>query len=308
MRRTRRAARIAELESELAAHRDAVHLVSAALGALADGDLESRVPRLGDSEDLVGLRHAANLLADRNDAFVREAAAALTAACEGRYHRRLLVRGLPGAFRAAAETINTARTTMQENEASSARREAATRAELESSVSAISDRVANTSVDLASSAEELSRAVAEAGAGAVSARDVIDTLERSSQEIQTSVALIKKVAEQTNLLALNASIEAARAGEAGRGFAVVAAEVKNLAATSARSSDDITARVDEVRAGVAAAVASIGLVSGAVEEMGQRAQAVESSATGSAGQPGLSSLAVTLRDEIARFADGGVRA
>ncbi|WP_122816932.1 methyl-accepting chemotaxis protein [Nocardioides pantholopis] len=305
MRRARRAAaRIAELEAELAAHRDAVRLATGALGALADGDLEARVPRLGDAEELAGLRRAANLLADRNDAFVREAAAALAAACEGRYHRRLLVRGLPGAFRAAAETINTARTAMQENEASSARREARTRAELEAAVSAISDRVADTSADLAASAEELTRAVSEAGAGAVSARDVIHTLEQSSQQIQTSVALIKKVAEQTNLLALNASIEAARAGAAGRGFAVVADEVKNLAATSARSSDDITARVDEVRAGVAAAVASIGQVTGAVAEMGERAQAVETAATGSGGEPGLSRLAVTLRDEIARFTGG----
>jgi methyl-accepting chemotaxis protein len=59
--------------------------------------------------------------------------------------------------------------------------------------------------------------------------------------------VIREIAGQTNLLALNATIEAARAGAAGRGFAVVAAEVKALAARTGVATEEIAARIEQIR-------------------------------------------------------------
>jgi len=75
------------------------------------------------------------------------------------------------------------------------------------------------------------------------AAEVAGALDRDSREIGKLVDGITRIASQTDLLALNAAIEAARAGQHGLGFRVVAGEVRKLAEQSARSAEEVGARV-----------------------------------------------------------------
>ncbi|PRY17676.1 methyl-accepting chemotaxis protein [Pseudosporangium ferrugineum] len=99
------------------------------------------------------------------------------------------------------------------------------------------------------------------------AEEVIAELERSLRGVADTAQLVRGIAGQTRLLALNATIEAARAGELGLGFTVVADEVKQLATSTADSTEQITGTIAELErdtarmaGAIAAMVAGIGSV------------------------------------------------
>lgn len=143
--------------------------------------------------------------------------------------------------------------------------------------SASQDASANVQT-VAAGAEELSASIQEIAArvteaAAVAANAATDTersnrqiqeLARSAEQISAVVDLIADIAAQTNLLALNATIEAARAGQAGAGFAVVASEVKELAAQTARATEEIRSKISEVQSNTAGSVAAMERVNAAV--------------------------------------------
>ena len=299
--------------TELEVYRAFVRQLTADCEAAARGDLEARCRPVPGSEriaDLVALQDGVNRALDVADAFVREADAALASAAEGRFHRRLLLTGLRGDFRRAAVDINAARDAMQATagrvtEEKDARLRLAD--EFESVVLAMSEQVATASTELSASAAGLTMA-ADAATGEVGrARETIGSLTRSSSEIKEIIAMIDSVAAQTRLLALNATIEAARAGEAGKGFAVVASEVKDLADQTARSTERVTAQVEQIRQAcedVATAMTTAGTT---VEQMDGLVDGIAAAVDGSAslgdGQDttGLSAMAERLRSEAIAF-------
>lgn len=87
--------------------------------------------------------------------------------------------------------------------------------------------------------------------------EIMKSMAKHSDEIQSITSLITDISEQTNLLALNAAIEAARAGEYGKGFAVVAEEVRKLAEQSKNSASEIGAMVQLIQSASDDAVKAI---------------------------------------------------
>ena len=71
-------------------------------------------------------------------------------------------------------------------------------------------------------------------------------LSNKVDKIRMVMHVMDEVAQKTELLSLNASIEATRAGEMGKGFALVANEIRSMAETSKRSSQEIRRIVDDI--------------------------------------------------------------
>ncbi|MFG1920830.1 methyl-accepting chemotaxis protein [Cryptosporangium sp. NPDC048952] len=124
-------------------------------------------------------------------------------------------------------------------------------------VSESSEQMGAAIAEITTNAQEAAAVARESVSLSQQAGEVIAKLGESGNRIAEVVKAINGIAEQTNLLALNATIEAARAGESGKGFAVVASEVKDLAQETARATEDVTARVEEIAADTRLAVTAI---------------------------------------------------
>ena len=128
-------------------------------------------------------------------------------------------------------------------------------------------RIATSTIDeRVSAANSITRAVVDR---ARQAGAVVDDLGESLHRVGGMATLIAGVAGQTKLLALNATIEAVRAGQSGEGFNVVASEVKELAATTARSTKEITDTIgslEESTTAVTTAIAEMTSGIGVVDE------------------------------------------
>jgi methyl-accepting chemotaxis protein len=289
----------------------------AALRQIADlctrasqGDLEGRLHRLEGEErlpELAEIRRSVNHLLDVTDAFVREATASLEAAGTGRFHRRFLLRGMPGTFRTGASAIEAARAGLRraaDELEESARSRTRLSEEFESAVLSMAEGVAAASTALGASASGLAESARSGVTASRQAGTTLDAVDGAGGEIREALQQITAIARQTRLLALNASIEAARAGDAGRGFAVVANEVKDLADATAQASDDILGQVSRMRERTGQAVGALDSVTAAVVEMERLIADIEAAVDGDpdrGGHEGLTRTAEALRTEVSRF-------
>jgi len=174
---------------------------------------------------------------------------------------------------AAAEGMKGTAQALSEVASETGRRAVAVAAATEQASSNV-QTVAASAEELAASVREIGRQVAEstaiasrAAAEAEATDGTVKGLAEAAAKIGDVVRLINDIAGRTNLLALNATIEAARAGEAGKGFAVVASEVKNLAAQTAKATEEIAAQISAMQGATDAAVGAIRLIGETIRRM-----------------------------------------
>ena len=250
-----------------------IRRITAVCEQAALGDLEARIAGIDRDTDLGRLSGSINRMLDMADSFVRETSAAMKECSDDRFHRPILLDGLKGAYRQSSVTLNKAGLKMQDSH----HRLIAT-GHLASDTAANVATVAAACEELNSSNSEIARqasasagqtetAVAQSQQVAVAVKNV----NQATQKIESIVTLINRIAGQTNLLALNATIEAARAGEHGRGFAVVANEVKELARSSAKATEDIGQHIESMRSTVTQVMALMDSVNSTIQTINQGA-------------------------------------
>ena len=243
---------------------------------LAENDLEVQVPCTDHQDEIGDMAKATEVF--RGNALERRAATLkLADEFEG-----TVTQVVDAVGNAATDMRTNAEQLTQIASSSSAQSVAAASATEEASVGAQT---------VASAAEEMSAAIAEITGQLARANELtrgsvemaeqatqrIDGLETASEEIGSVLELISDIAGKTNLLALNATIEAARAGDAGKGFAVVASEVKDLAAQTAKATDEISRRIGDIQTSTRGAVEAIHQVRQQIAEISETAQSIAAS-------------------------------
>lgn len=189
----------------------------------ARGDLEPRLPLDGITGDAARIGRAVNALLDLVDAFVREAAASLDHAAQGRFYRRLLVRGLPGSFRHAAGIINAASAAMaRQAEALSQgeRRRLELGARFERAIGQVVAMVASSATEMqatASSLADAARATTSASAMAASESEQtsanVQAVASATEQLAASAAEIGLRVEDSAQTATDATADAARTND-----------------------------------------------------------------------------------------------
>ncbi|MCC7010701.1 MAG: methyl-accepting chemotaxis protein [Acidobacteria bacterium] len=258
---------------------DRIQIIVEACERAAAGDLEARVLGLETDPAYAAVSRAVNRMLDTADAFVRESAAAMDHCSRNRFHRPILQRGLAGAYRQGAATINRAGRVMRERAA-----QVGVAADLARDTAASVQSAAAACEELRATASEISRQVGESAERTHSVVDEVRAtaaaaaaLNDDAARIKGILKLITRVAGQTKLLALNATIEAARAGEHGRGFAVVATEVKDLSTSTARAAQEIEDQIVRMLAATEDVTMRLAAISQAIEQIGTSAFVIESS-------------------------------
>ncbi|QQR69857.1 MAG: MCP four helix bundle domain-containing protein [Alphaproteobacteria bacterium] len=264
-----------------------------AMTKVADGDLNTVVPGLGQKDEVGDLASALDkfkaaalenrrLVAEQEEAKKRAAAERKTAMLKMADDFEASVKGVVEQVTSAATKMQSTAQSMSAVSEQTSRQAGA--------VSASSDQAAHNVESVASAAEELnasigeiSRQVDEAARIARSGVEDADKTNITMQELSSAaekigdvVKLIEEIASQVNLLALNATIEAARAGEAGKGFAVVANEVKNLANQTGNATQEITRQISGVQAQTKLAVEAIGTITTTIRRVNEISTAIAS--------------------------------
>lgn len=264
--------------------------MTGAMKELADGNTETDIPALGQSDEIGEMANAVQVFKDNAIERARlmsenEKEQEARAARQKRVDE--LISGFRQKVQDLLETVST-NTGEMETTAKSLSSIATQTTSQATSVAAASEEASQNVQAVAAASEELSASISEISRQIVQTKDVVGKASAATTQTDEKIAgladaamkigevitLIQEIAEQTNLLALNATIEAARAGDAGKGFAVVASEVKELATQTAKATDAISEQITAIQNKTDSSVDAIRQIASTMSEVSSATEAI----------------------------------
>lgn len=217
---------------EMEYYREWIRRVADVCEEAAKGNLEMRLlnapPGGGDLSRLVS---SINHLLDITDAFVREAAACLAAAAEGRFYRRIILRGMPGCFEQSSKLANSASMAMEaqaKDLAELGQRRSAVASELKTVIASVANSAADVRLNadaIASGARITNQVSTEVAAAADQTSASVQNVASATEELTVTFSEVERRTIESEHLARTAVEDANRTSSTMRGLSSASSRI-----------------------------------------------------------------------------------
>lgn len=226
----------------------------------ATGDLEARIAGIPADPTVGRLCRAINHLLDVADAYLRESAAAMSKCAHGRYHRPILLRGLPGFYRKSARVINEAALKMKHDQAQIGAL-AEERAAVAGRVSGVTQSVAGSAGEVDRAAEsilhcagESSRLTTEASELAQATAGNVAAVAAACEELSASTSEISRQTNECQALTRQTVAQSETAAKSVKELGVTAEKIGSVLALISKIAGQtkflaLNATIEAARAG-----------------------------------------------------------